>query len=140
MFIVLVLFIFNFLLTTIAKDYVDNEVLVCGKYDLIVRLGIKVVHLIAALFGVVAVYGVSNLYLNKHNGVVPKALEYLNPFCFGVYLSQQFVLQILYYKTPLFASVGPYFAPWIALFVTIIVSFSLTYLIRLSKAGRFLLG
>lgn len=139
-FMVFALFVITFLLTTVTKEFVDNGVLNCGKYDSIVRLGIKVVHLVAAFFGVVAAYGFANLYVVKRKGVVPKFLDYLNPYCFGIYLFQQFVIQILYYKTPLFASTGTYFAPWIAFVMTLIVSFSLTYLLRLSKGGRFLIG
>lgn len=138
--LVFVVFLISFLSTTIAKDLVDSGFWDCGRYDSVVRLGIKVIHLIAAFFGVVFVYGLSNLYVKKHNGVIPKALDFLNPYCFGIYLFQQFILQTLYFKTPLFATVGTYLAPWIAFIITIITSFILTYLLRLSKAGRFLIG
>ena len=138
------MFVIAFLLTTVTKDFVDDGVLNCAKYDSIVRLGIKVVHLIvhliAAFFGVVTAYGLSKLYVNKHNGSIPRVLDFLNPYCFGIYLFQQFVLLILYFKTPLFATFGSYLAPWIAFVITIIMSFSLTYLLRLTKAGRHLIG
>lgn len=139
-FIALAVFIITFLLTTVTKDLVDNGVLVCGKYDSIVRLGIKVVHLVAAFFGVVVAYGFATFYVKKKNGVVPKVLDILNPYCFGIYLFQQFIIQILYYKTPLFTTVGTYLAPWIALIITSITSFILTYILRLSKIGRCLIG
>lgn len=139
-FIVFAVFVITFLLTTVTKDLVDNGVLYFGKYDSIVRFGIKVVHLVSAFFGVVAAYGFAYLYAKKKKGVVSKGLDYLNPYCFGIYLFQQFVLLILYFKTPLFATFGSYLAPWIAFVITIIVSFSLTYILRLTKAGRYLIG
>lgn len=60
----------------------------------------------------------------------------LGSYCFGIYIFQQFVLKGLYYKTPVPELVGPYLLPWFAILITLFVSFLLTYLIRLTKAGR----
>jgi fucose 4-O-acetylase-like acetyltransferase len=53
--------------------------------------------------------------------------------CFGVYLFQEIILRILYYKFNIGIYIGPYLTPWVAYVVTMLVSILIVYIIRQSK-------
>lgn len=60
-------------------------------------------------------------------------------YCFGVYIFQQFVLKVLYFKTAIPAIVGPYQLPWIGIIAAFVFSFICVFIIRLAKVGRALI-
>ena len=60
----------------------------------------------------------------------------LSGYCYGVYIYQQFILQILYYKTSLPLQVNIYWLPWIASFITLVLSVLLCHLTLKFKWGR----
>ena len=97
------------------------------------------VKLIYSALGVLFTYVFVNYLLNKTERNVPNWIMHFNKMCFGVYLFQQFILQILYYKTALPAIVGAYWLPWIGLFVILIVSYILTMLSLKTKIGKLLM-
>ena len=69
-----------------------------------------------------------------HN--VPQWLLLLNDNSMGIYIFQQFVLMILYYKTDLPLYIGPYLLPWVGIIVTLLISLALSVLLRKTKIGR----
>ena len=97
------------------------------------------VKLVYSALGVLFTYIFVNYLLHKTDMCVPNWVTHLNKVCFGVYLFQQFILQILYYKTALPAIVGAYWLPWIGLFVALIVSYILTTLSLKTKIGKLLM-
>lgn len=58
----------------------------------------------------------------------------LSDCCFGVYIFQQFNLMLLA-QTEQSQNVSPYIYPWIAFFMTLIISLALTIIIRNMKIG-----
>ena len=60
--------------------------------------------------------------------------------CFGIYIFQQFALQLLYYKTSFPLMVGPYGLPWCGFTFAAITSCFLTLLMLKTKLGRYILG
>lgn len=46
----------------------------------------------------------------------------LSGYCYGVYIYQQFILKILYYKTTLPLTINEYILPWIGFYITLILS------------------
>lgn len=97
------------------------------------------VKLVYSALGVFFTYIFVNYLLNKTDMCVPNWMSHFNRMCFGVYLFQQFILQILYYKTSLPSIVGAYLLPWVGLFVTLIVSYILTMFSLKTKVGRLLM-
>ena len=137
-FLLLLLFVVMFICTTLISRnflsiYLDSEKLLykglaalCGKY----------LRILCAVSGVALVYSLINYIIVIKNTIIPQWIVDLNRTCFGVYLYQQFILLILYYKTSLPGLVGPYWLPWVGLSVTLILSFVLTKLCLKSKIGR----
>ena len=105
---------------------VKGVALVCKNYFM----------LLCAVSGVAFVYSLVNYLIEGKGLSIPNWVVDLNGVCFGVYLFQQFILQILYYKTTLPSLVGPYWLPWIGLIITLIVSYILTKLTLKTKIGR----
>lgn len=95
-------------------------------------------HLLYAITTLFAFYGIVLLYVKNHN---------LNKFtirfagcCFGIYIFQQFLLQLLYYKTSFPIFVGPFWLPWCGFVIATVVSYGLTILLLKTKTGKFLIG
>lgn len=94
----------------------------------------------SALTAIFFLYGVANrtkviTYLKSK-----PALITLSGYCYGVYIYQQFILQILYYKTPLPLAVSAYWLPWVAILITLVASLLLCHLTLRFKFGRYLIG
>lgn len=64
----------------------------------------------------------------------------IGELCFGVYIFQQFFLQIMYYKTDAPVILGPVVLPWISFVVVLITSLLCTALLRKTIIGKALVG
>lgn len=95
-------------------------------------------HLLYALATLVAFYGTALFYVKNHTLKVFTIK--LAGCCFGIYIFQQFILQLLYYKTSFPALVGPYRLPWYGFIITTLLSYSLTVAFLKTRTGRFLIG
>lgn len=95
--------------------------------------------LIYSALGVFFTYIFVNYLLKKTDVGVPNWMSHFNKMCFGMYLFQQFILQVLYYKTSLPVLVGSYWLPWVGLSVTLIISYILTMLSLKTKIGQLLM-
>lgn len=93
---------------------------------------------IYAICGIAFTYLLINYILEIKRIKVSNIIISLNRSCFGIYLFQQFILQILYYKTNLPDFVGAYWLPWIGFAVALLSSYLLTRLLLMSKTGRYL--
>jgi hypothetical protein len=60
--------------------------------------------------------------------------------CFGIYLFQEFILKVLYYKTNFPTHVGPYWLPWCGFTIALIISYIFSYLFLKTKTGKYLIG
>ena len=95
-------------------------------------------QLIYASLGTIIFYCTTVFYTQSHKQK-PFTVK-LASCCFGIYLFQQFVLQLLYYKTSFPAMVGPYWLPWYGFIIAIVVSYLLTVLLLRTTFGRALIG
>lgn len=100
----------------------------------------NVFRVILSLSAIFILYGLANKI---------KVIEYLEhrPFlitlsgyCYGVYIYQQFILQVLYYKTSLPLLVNEYWLPWLATGITLVASLLLCHITLKFRLGRFLIG
>ena len=127
-------------LTIIGRDvlpvYTESSSLIVKGVALMCR---SYLRLFCAASGVAFVYSIANYLIEGKGLAIPRWLVELNGLCFGIYLFQQFILQILYYKTSLPSLVGPYWLPWVGLIVTLCISWLLTKLSLKTKIGRSLM-
>lgn len=110
----------------------SNSLLIKGAAYIVA----KYVRLFYSFAGVVFIYSLVNYFLHIKKVSVPNWIVNMNSACFGIYLFQQFILQIIYYKTPCPRILGAYWLPWVGLVVTLIFSYTLTKLCQATKFGR----
>lgn len=101
-------------------------------------VGDNACQLIYASLGVMVFYCAAVYYTKRHQ-LKPFTVK-LAACCFGIYLFQQFVLQVLYYKTSFPVIVGPYGLPWCGFVIATIFSYFLSELLLKTKMGRLLIG
>lgn len=95
-------------------------------------------QLIYASVGLIAFY-VTAVYFTQHHQL-SAATNKIAACCFGIYLFQQFILQLLYYKTSFPLFVGSYWLPWCGFVIAGVVSYMLSALLLKSKIGKNLIG
>ena len=100
--------------------------------------GNNICHLLYASTGLFAFY-VSAVYYTQRHQLKPFTISFA-ACCFGIYIFQQFLLKILYYKTDFPTVVGPYWLPWCGFVIAIAISFVLSALLLKTKKGKFLIG
>jgi len=100
----------------------------------------RIVILPVSIFGVCAIYLLTNYVIDKCRVRPASWVVNAGAICFGVYIYQQFVLEVLYYKTSLPQLVGPYWLPWIACVVTFVLSIMFSQLTLKTRLGRYLIG
>ena len=98
----------------------------------------KLCQFLYASIGTMAFYCTAVWYTQKKQ--LKQFTIKLASCCFGIYLFQQFILELLYYQTTLPSMLGPYWIPWCGFCVTIILSYFISNLLLKTKVGRFLIG
>ena len=101
-------------------------------------VGDNACQLVYAGLGVMVFY-CSTVYYTQRCQLKPFTIK-LAACCFGIYLFQQFVLQLLYYKTNFPVVVGPYGLPWCGFVIATAVSYLLSDLLLRTKIGRLVIG
>ena len=101
-------------------------------------VGNNACQLVYASVGTIVFYCTAAYYTQQHK--LKSFTIKLASCCFGIYLFQQFVLQLLYYKTFFPIVVGPYWLPWCGFIIATILSYFLTLVILKKKIGRTLIG
>ena len=105
---------------------------------LMVYVGNNACQLVYAWAGLIAFYGTA-VYITQRRQM-SETTQKIAACCFGIYLFQQFVLQLLYYKTSFPLLVGPYWLPWCGFVIAVVVSFVLSDLLLKTKVGKSLIG
>lgn len=119
----------DFLVTSNSMESMLKIALISGNHFA------QLLYATATLF---AFYGTVMLYVKNHN--LNKFTIRLAGCCFGIYIFQQFILQLLYYKTSFPKFVGPYWLPWCGFVIATLASYGLTVVFLKTKTGRFLIG
>lgn len=118
-----------------------NDILVISdEFQVTKRLVINFYRLVCSIFGVIMLYLIVNFFLKYKIISVNSFLIRVSSYCFGIYIFQQFILKILYYKTtlPLVINIG--LLPWICFIITLGLSFILCYYFVRTKVGKLLIG
>ena len=95
-------------------------------------------QLLYATTGLMAFYLTTVFYTKRHQ-IRPFTVR-LATYCFGIYLFQQFILQLLYYKTALPSLVGPYWLPWCGFAIATVASGLFSDILLRTRVGRYLIG
>lgn len=95
---------------------------------------------IYSTFGVLLFFLTVNYFIEVKNKIPSKLFFSANAICYGVYIYQQFILQFIYYKTPIALNVNIYILPWLALIITLVISILFAILTLKTKFGKFLIG
>ena len=134
-------FIILFPLLTLLKERIvgievedGNQLVVLG----IKSLAIRASQIIYAMAGIAMAFSLVGCYLIKHS--LKEWMVQVSALSFGVYLFQQFVLKGLYDHTILPTLLGCYWLPWFGFIITLISSLILSWLLRKTQIGRFLIG
>lgn len=97
----------------------------------------NVITVTSAIF---LLYGIANkskvIEFIQHKPI----LVTLSGYCYGVYIYQEFILRLLYYKTSLPLHIDEYLLPWLAASITLMISLLLCHITLRFKFGRFLIG
>lgn len=122
----IVFFLFRFL-----QAYVDE--LDGSLFSILANL----CQLLYASLGALVFYATAVYYTQSHQ--LHSLTNEVARCSFGIYLFQQFILMILYYKTDFPVVVGNWL-PWIGFVVTLVASLGLSYLLLKTKTGKYLIG
>lgn len=132
-----------FMIYWMLRDYIAVKL---DQYDnhitkkAIVLTIVNLLRLVYSWFGTLAVYFFANYMIkNRYINVGPR-MRMVGSYCFGIYIFQQFILKFLYYESDFIYWFESDVVPWIALLITLIISFLLTFLSLKTKIGRLLLG
>lgn len=138
-YIAIIGFIILFFLLTMLTESLSNYANINLGYKLLCWLVFQTSRLLYSTIGCICIYMIMTLIFKKVNNI-SKLLLNISNLCFGVYIYQQFILMIIYYHTNISQIVGNVFLPWVAFFVTLIISLLLSYITHRTKIGRFLVG
>lgn len=94
--------------------------------------------LILSLSGLTTIFLLSNYIIGRFS--IPNWLIDLSSYCFGVYIIQQFVLQLLYYHTSLSFIVSINILPYITFVITLFGSVFIVHYMLRTKIGKLLIG
>ena len=136
--------LFSFVIVFISLTILQNHLITYNIDHLFIK-AFKVVlkrlsSITYSLFGVFLIYISANYYLSFLGKSLNKTIVSLSSLSFGVYIYQEFILKLIYYKSPIPALVGPYWLPFVGLVITIILSLALSKLTLSIRIGRYLLG
>lgn len=100
----------------------------------------NMVKLLYASSGVLFVFLLASHLIHKKKLNLSTRTINISTYCFGIYLFQQFILQLLYYHTNLVQILSIHTLPWIAFIFTLFLSFLFTAICLKTKIGRYLIG
>ncbi len=142
--IIFISFIVLFPSLTLFREHAEDIVGGAFSGDLIVKYVSyflsNIAKLVYSTLGLVLLFIVVGNAIEKHPHNLPQWIIEVGEYCMGVYLFQQFVLKGLYNYTGLSTVLGPYSLPWVGFVVTLFFSLALSYVLRKTNVGRFLIG
>lgn len=90
--------------------------------------------------GIMALYLLVCKFTTRENYKAKDWVITASDNCYGLYVFHQFVLVLLYFKTPFVNNLHPLLVPWLGFIIIYVVSLCLTKLSLKTKLGRFLIG
>ena len=103
-------------------------------------LSMNIAHMMMCITAIFTIYTTANKpcvirYLTDRPQLIT-----ISGYCYGVYIYQQFILKLLYYRTPMLMLVNKWLLPWIAFVIALVVSLLLCHLTLRTRWGRYLIG
>ena len=129
------LFLISFVGLTILKSEIVDCITGNSIVSKLLRLSTtNLATILYSTFGVVAMLITAIKYTSSKP--LPHRVIKMGSYCFGVYIFQQFILQIVYYHTSLPLYLGNELLPWIGFMGTLVLSLILSYIVRSTRIGR----
>lgn len=129
-----------FPLITVVLQHLQN----LKESDILINKAISalcnICKMIRASAGLLLLFFSAGLIVKNKKGLFPSWIVNVGGLCMGIYIFQQFILKALYYYTTLPKILSHYWLPWVGFAVAFVFSALFTYLLRLTKAGRFIIG
>lgn len=97
-------------------------------------------QIIYSLNGVFLIYITVNYLIQTYKIKLGYRIVKLSAYCFGIYVFQEFIIRIFYYKCNAISVLNPYIFPWLCIIITLCISTILTHYFLKTKIGKFLLG
>lgn len=133
-------FLLIFVLLTLFKEFISSNWNISNGFENAAKLVcLRLCRIILSTFGCILVFLLITNW-TKNWEKIPSFWVSISSLCFGVYLYQEFILKILYYKTDLSILVGPIWLPILSCLITVALSILLSKLTMMTKVGRMLIG
>lgn len=96
----------------------------------------RIVKIAYALSGVISIF----LFCFSMRNVIGNHRFVINlSYCsFGIYIFQEFIIKVIYYKTTAPSIFNQFALPWVTFIFTLVISYYLTYLLKKTKVGDLL--
>ena len=91
-----------------------------------------IVRFIYSTFAVLVYFSLGYKFSYKLNGIRYEIIKFVATYSFGIYLLQEIVLQVLYYKVDTWGNID-LLLPWINFVIAFIVSLLISYLLGMNK-------
>ena len=134
---IIILGIIYALLLGIYYYYVDNRAIIDSNKLFFIPY--KLLDFLTRICGIMFFMAMATYIANKLQSV-PKWIKDISALSFGVYIFHQIIIDVIYYKTSLPYLLGEIWLPWFALLVTTLLSFMLTFFLKKTRIGNFLIG
>lgn len=148
-FIAIAIYLTTFTLYNIGFfDYIINiDGTSNNEIQKITVLGVKILNLsianiavlVMSIAGLLTAFWIVNLVVGKGYSLSGWMVQ-LSTYCFGVYILQQFLLMLIYYRSPLPYIVSTNILPYIAILITLVGCLVMVHFFLKTKVGRFLIG
>lgn len=107
----------------------------------VIRLSLSnTAKIIYSSLGVAMLFCLVGFFEKNRTDSLPQWIISVGGLCMGVYLLQQFILKLLYFHTALPSLVSPLWLPWVGFTIALAGSLLLSFLLRKTRIGRFLIG
>ncbi|WP_459186838.1 acyltransferase family protein [Parabacteroides sp. APC149_11_2_Y6] len=140
----LLLSVFIFVLFFILYNFYKEYMLCRYEYlsfmnKTVVLVQSNLLRSIMASVGCIALYVYVYRIVYAEKYVLSNFLVKASSICYGVYIIHQFILKYLYYNIQL-SAINNVILPWLILFISLVVSVLISFLLIKTKIGRFLIG
>lgn len=136
-----VLFVVSFISLTLLQEWGITEM---GGASLLYKVMkitiINVSKVIYSSLGIAMMFSIIGRVERNRMTSLPRWTIEVGSLSMGVYIFQQFILKIIYDKTPCPDLFGVYFLPWFGFATAFIGSVLLSWVLRKTKVGRALIG
>lgn len=143
-FVLIVAFALLFPTITLISKNVNEIIVEQGNRLIIKALCLSLnnfIRLVCAFSGLMMLMSLVGYLIKKRSSLkIPNLIIEIGGLCMGVYLTQQFILKYLYYHTNMPNILGVYWTPWVGFTSSLFLSLVLSYLLKKTRIGRFLIG